>query len=85
MSLVIEEPRDMGRTSGAQRLGKASNGSCWYDRIIEAVRQENGPVDLVHEIGGRTALVARKALGERPDKAVQLVTLELVRPSVEFE
>jgi hypothetical protein len=75
----------MGRTSGGQRLAKASNSSCWYDGIIEAVRQENGPVDLVHEIGGRTALIARKALGERPDKAVQIMTLELVRPSVELE
>ena len=85
MSLVLEEPRDMGRTSGVQRLGKALNGSCWYDGVIEAVRQEDGPVDLANEVGGRPALVARKALGERPDKPVELVTLKLVRPPVEVE
>ena len=85
MSLVLEESRDVRRTSGAQRLGKALNGSCWYDGVVEAVGQEDGPVDLVHEVGGRAALVARKALGERPDEAVQLVMLELVRPPVELE
>ena len=70
MPLVLKESRDMRRTSGAQRLDEALNGSCWYDGVVEAVGQEDGPVDLVHEVGGRAALVAREALGERPDEAV---------------
>lgn len=51
MPLVLEQSRDMGRTSRAQLLNKAFNGSSWYDGIIEAVREQDGPVDLIHEIG----------------------------------
>ena len=38
--------------SRAQRLGKGLNGSSWYDGIIEAVGQEDGPVDLVDQVQG---------------------------------
>ena len=61
------------------------NGSCRYDGIIEAVGQEDGPVDLVDEVDGRAALVDLKALGEQSDEAVQLVMLELMRPPAELE
>ena len=85
MPLVFKESRDQRRPSGAQRLDEALNGNCWYDGVVEAVGQEDGPVDLVHDVGGRAALVARKALGEWPDEPVQLVMLKLVRLPVVLE
>jgi len=85
MPLVLQEARDVRRASGAQRLGKGLNGGCWYDGVVESVGQEDGSVDLVHEVEGRAALITREAVRERPDEAVQLVLLELVRPPAELE
>ena len=85
MPLVRKESRDVRRASGAQRLDETLNGSCWYDGVVEAVGQEDGPVDLVHEVDGRPTLIARKALRERPDEALQLVMLKLVRLPVELD
>ena len=85
MPLVFKESRDQRRASGPQRLDEFLNGSRRYDKVVEAVGQEDGPVDLVHEVGGRAALVARKALGEWPDEPVQLVMLKLVRLPVVLE
>jgi hypothetical protein len=85
MPLLLKEAHDVRRTSQAQRLSKGLNGSCWNDGVIEAVGQEDGAVDLVHEIEGRAALVTREAFRERPNEALQLVLLELVRPPAELK
>ena len=82
---MLEEARDVRRAARAQRLGKGLNGTWWHDWVVEAVGQEDGPVDLVDEVERGAALVARQAVRKRPDEAVQLVTLELVRPPAELE
>ncbi len=83
--LVLKETRDVRRAAPLQRPYQGLNGTCWYDGVVEAVDQEDGPVDLVDKIGGRAALVEREAHGKRPDEAVQLVVLKLVGPSLELE
>jgi hypothetical protein len=75
-SLVIKEMRDVRCASEAQRPGEGLNGRCWYDRVVKAVGQEDGPVDLVDEVEGRAALPTREAVRERPVEPVQLVTLD---------
>ncbi|MDQ1483016.1 MAG: hypothetical protein QOF35_1092 [Actinomycetota bacterium] len=78
MALVLQDVRDVRRASEAQRLGKGISGNCWYDGSSRPWARKTGRSIWSPKLRCER-LVARKAVGERPDDAIQLVTLELVR------